>query len=408
VGRTERSYYAIFAGYQGLAAAVFPIYPLFLMSRGLDLFEINAVLATFFVTIFVFEVPTGAVADLFGRKVSFLLACAVRCGAFYLYAFADGFLDCIIAEVFDAIGTTLASGSLEAWLVDGMHEEGDERPADRVFARSQVIARVVGIATGIAGAYLADVDITLVWFLAGSGFVVTGVFAALWMHEKPPEHPRVVNVFQALSNQVHDGVVAARDTPMVRMICLLTFLSAFAFMPVNLTWPPRLLDLSGEGYWVIGWVWAFVSGAAAAGSALTTRALRITSREQLLFVSQLFRGGMILLAAWATGFYPVLMGILLAEFALSLGQPAVEGWINEHIESKRRATVLSVWSMSFTLGGAAGCLSLGLLANLTSISTSWVAAAAIFALAAPGYLRLRKLAEASPALDRPLESPPLP
>jgi MFS family permease len=398
VASTERSYYAIFAGYQGLAAAVFPIYPLFLMSRGLDLFEINAVLATFFVTIFLFEVPTGAVADLFGRKFSFLLACAVRCSAFYLYAFADGFLDCVIAEVVDAIGTTLASGSLEAWLVDGMQEEGDDRPTDRVFARSQVIARVVGIGSGIAGAYIADVDITMVWFLAGSGFVVTGIVAALLMREARPERPRIDNVLQALSRQVSDGVSAARDTPMVRMICLLTFLGAFAFMPVNLTWPPRLLDLSGEGYWVIGWVWAFVSGAAAAGSALTTRALGITSREQLLFVSQLFRAAMIAGAALATGFYPALLGILMAEFAFSLGQPAVEGWINEHIESRRRATVLSVWSMSFTLGGAAGCLALGLVANETSIAGSWAVAAAIFALAAPGYLRLRKLAlQASPA-----------
>ena len=49
-------------------------------------------------------------------------------------------------------------------------------------------------------------------------------------------------------------------------------------------------------------------------------------------------------------------------------------------------------------GGAAGCLALGLVANETSIAGSWAVAAAIFALAAPGYLRLRKLAlQASPA-----------
>lgn len=397
MGRTERTYYAVFASYQGLAAAVFPIYPLFLMSRGLDLFEINVVLATFFVTIFLFEVPTGAVADLFGRKVSFLIACAVRAFAFYLYAFADGFLDCVIAEVVDAIGTCLASGSLEAWLVDGMHDEGDERPADRVFARSNVIARLVGICTGFAGAYLADVDITLVWYLAGSGFVVTGGIAALWMREVPPERSETLSLRGALAGQIRDGFEAARGTPVVRMICLLTFLGAFAFMPVNLTWPPRLQALSGESYWIIGWIWAFVSLAAAAGSALTTRALTRVSREQLLFYSQLLRGAAIFAAAWVTEFYPAVLGILMAEFAFSLGQPAVEGWINEHIDSRRRATVLSVWSMSFTIGAACGCIALGLIANATSISNSWLVAAAIFTLAAPGYLRLRRLAHTAEA-----------
>lgn len=392
MGRTERTYYVVFAGYMGLAAAIYPIYPLFLLSRGLNLFEINAVLATFFITIFIFEVPTGAVADLFGRKVSFLLACVTRAGAFYLYAFADGFLDCVIAEIIDAIGTTLASGSLEAWLVDGMRDEGDHRPADRVFARAHVVTRIVGIVTGVIGGYVADVDVTLVWFIAGSGFVVTGVLAFISMREVPPERPRLGDVRGSLTRQVRVGFAAARDTPMVRMICLLTFLGSFAVMPVNMTWPPRLLELSGESYWLLGWIWAVVSIAGAGGSALTIRFLGVTSREQLLFVSQLFRGGAIAFAAWATGFYLALAGILLAEFALSAGQPAVEGWINEHIESERRATVLSVWSMSFTLGGALGCLCLGLVANATSIPATWAISAAIFALAAPGYLRLRRLA----------------
>ncbi|HCS17970.1 MAG TPA: hypothetical protein DIW45_09590, partial [Erythrobacter sp.] len=224
------------------------------------------------------------------------------------------------------------------------------------------------------------------------GFVVTGVIAFIAMREVAPERPQLGDVRGALFKQVRDGFAAARDTPMVRMICLLTFLGSFAMMPVNMTWPPRLQELSGESYWLIGWIWAVVSLAGAVGSALTTRLLRITSREQLLFVSQLFRGAAMALAAWATGFYVAVLGILLAEFALSMGQPAVEGWINEHIESQRRATVLSVWSMSFTFGGALGCLSLGLVANATSIQTTWFVSAAIFAIAAPGYLRLRKLA----------------
>jgi MFS family permease len=139
-------------------------------------------------------------------------------------------------------------------------------------------------------------------------------------------------------------------------------------------------------------MWAVLSLAAALGSTLTTRFLGITSRENLLFVSQLFRALAIALAAWATGFYAALAGIVLAEFAFAVGSPAVEGWINEHIESERRATVLSVWSMSFTIGGALGCLALGMVAKLTSIAIAWGVAAAIFALAAPGYLRLRKLA----------------
>src|SRR5204863_339168 len=83
-----------------------------LLSRGLDLFQTNAVLATYLITVFVFEVPTGAIADRFGRKRSFLAACVIRMVAYALYAFTRGFADCLVAEFIDAVGTTLASGAL--------------------------------------------------------------------------------------------------------------------------------------------------------------------------------------------------------------------------------------------------------------------------------------------------------
>ncbi len=87
--RTERTYYVVFSLYTVSAWFLAPMYSLFLLSRGLDLFQINVVLATYLISVFLFEVPTGAIADLAGRKVSFLLSCAVRMVAFTLYAFAD-------------------------------------------------------------------------------------------------------------------------------------------------------------------------------------------------------------------------------------------------------------------------------------------------------------------------------
>ena len=66
--RTERTYYAVLGGYTVAQWFIAPVYPLFLLSRGLDLFEINAVLATYLITVFIFDVPTGALADRVGRK----------------------------------------------------------------------------------------------------------------------------------------------------------------------------------------------------------------------------------------------------------------------------------------------------------------------------------------------------
>ena len=128
--RTERTYYLVFGLYSLWAWFVAPVYPLFLRSRGLDALEVNLVLATYLIVVFAFEVPTGALADVLGRRFSFLLSCMLRTVAFGLYAVADGFLDCAIAEIVDGVGTTLASGALDAWAIDGMRAEGDPGPFD--------------------------------------------------------------------------------------------------------------------------------------------------------------------------------------------------------------------------------------------------------------------------------------
>ena len=79
--RSERTFYVTTGGYNLAQFLLAPVYPLLLLSCGLDLFEINLVLAVYLLTTFVFDIPTGAVADRFGRKTSFVLACVVRAGS---------------------------------------------------------------------------------------------------------------------------------------------------------------------------------------------------------------------------------------------------------------------------------------------------------------------------------------
>ena len=139
--RTERRFYVLSAGYNLGQFFMAPVYPLFLLSRGLDLLQINLILGIYLITIFVFEVPTGALADVAGRRASFVLGCATRTAAFILYAGAQGFAECATYEFIDAVGTTFVSGALEAWAVDGVQAEGDGRRIEGLFARANVIGR---------------------------------------------------------------------------------------------------------------------------------------------------------------------------------------------------------------------------------------------------------------------------
>lgn len=387
--RTERTYYLIFGWYSMSWSFLGPMYALFLLSRGLDLFQINVVLATYFIVSFLFDVPTGAIADLAGRKVSFLLSCAVRTGAFVMYYFAQSFTDCLIAEFVDAIGTTLANGALDAWAVDSMQAEGGQ-PADRFFARAQMLSRSLMIGSGLVSGYIATYNMALPWLVGAAGFGVTGVLALVFMREPP--RAQQVGARPSFLRTMNGGLAAVRQTPVLLTMCILTVTIAFGVMPAHQLWAPRVKAVSGQEVWVIGWIWALLNVAAVIGSAVIPRMLDQFAREYVLCAMTLWRGVMLAIAALATSVYPVVAGLLLIEMGFGVSEPLVQAWMNEHIAPEQRATVLSVRSMSFTLGGAIGLVCIGWIARESGIPAAWLVSSVVLALSAPGYLLLGRQA----------------
>ncbi len=388
--RTEHTYYLVYAMYCASWSFLTPVYTLFLLHRGLDLFEVNVVFAVYLITAFVFEVPTGAVADVFGRKASFVLSCVLRSVAFGLYWFAERLPDFLIAELVDAIGTTLATGALDAWAVDGMRAEGHAGTTEKLFARAFVYCRPLMVSAGVLGAYAANADIGTPWVLGASGFALTGLVGLLLMREdrKPPGRPH--GVLAAWVTTTRDGFVTVRRNPQLAVLCFLTAATAFAVMPAWHYWPARLTDLSGSGIWLVGWMYALISAASMAASAVTPRLVAHFRREHILLVACLIRGGMLMIAALSSTLAPALAGIVVMDAVFGLSEPMMQSWMNERVESAQRATVLSVRSMAFTLGGGLGLICLGLLARQSSIALAWGVSATLLILVAPAFLLLAR------------------
>jgi MFS family permease len=383
--RTEHTYYLVFGLYSLSWSFLGPVYALFLLSRGLDFFQINAVLAVYLIAAFVFEVPTGAVADRVGRKLSFLLSCAVRTAAFALYASASSFADCLLAEFIDAAGSTLASGALEAWAVDGIRSDGDRRPVDRVFARAQAVSRTLMIASGLVSGYVAEHNIAAPWVMGAVGFAITGCLAAAVMRE-PARQAAADAARPSLAHTVGEGFAVLRRTPVLRFLCFVTLAAAFAIMPVHQTWQPRMQALTGQGTALMGWIWALINTATIAGSVLLPRLLPHVRRSHMLVAVTLWRGLSIVAAALATDFTIALIALLCAEVGFGLSEPMLQAWTNEHVEPAQRAMLLSVRAMAFTLGGGVGLVGVGLVARAAGIPVAWLVSGGILVFIAPLFV----------------------
>ena len=117
--RVARAYYLIAGIYTLSASLIWGINTLFLLHAGLTLFQVFVANAVFTGSMAVFEVPTGVIADVKGRRLSFLLSVAVLFAGTVFYAaiprFGGGLAWFSAASIVLGLGYTFYSGAVEAW-----------------------------------------------------------------------------------------------------------------------------------------------------------------------------------------------------------------------------------------------------------------------------------------------------
>src|SRR4051812_44991542 len=140
--RVRRTYYLLEFGNTLAASLIWGVNTIFLLDAGLSNFEAFAANAFFTAGMVLFEVPTGIVADSWGRRASFLLGTVTLAVTTLIYVglwqVHGPFWAWALSSVLIGLGFTFFSGATEAWLVDALHFTGDTAGLDAVFARGQV------------------------------------------------------------------------------------------------------------------------------------------------------------------------------------------------------------------------------------------------------------------------------
>src|SRR6476619_4607604 len=139
----QRTYLLLTLGNTLAASFIWGINTIFLLDAGLSNLEAFAANAFFTAGMVIFEVPTGVVADGWGRRVSFLLGTATLSISTLLYyllwQLSAPFWAWAVVSVLLGLGFTFFSGAVEAWLVDALHFSGYDGGLETVLGRGQII-----------------------------------------------------------------------------------------------------------------------------------------------------------------------------------------------------------------------------------------------------------------------------
>src|SRR5882762_1050110 len=128
------------------ASFIWGINTIFLLDAGLSNLQAFAANAFFTGGMVLFEVPTGIVADMVGRRASFLLGTVTltvtTIAYFLLWQVRAPFAAWAAVSTGLGLGFTFFSGATEAWLVDALAATGFDGLLEAVFGRAQTVGGV--------------------------------------------------------------------------------------------------------------------------------------------------------------------------------------------------------------------------------------------------------------------------
>jgi DHA3 family tetracycline resistance protein-like MFS transporter len=329
---------------------------------------------------FLLEMPTGIVADVVSRRLSVII------GMFFLgvAALIEGLFPIfgviLLSQVAWALGYAFTSGATEAWIAD----EVGEAAVGRVFLRGTQV-RQLGtlLGTGLSVA-LASVRLNLPMLVGGGMVVALAALLALVMTEhgfRPlPREER--STWGQMGVTLRAGVAAVRGRPLLISLLGISAVAGMSSEGFDRLWQNHLLV--GFTFPALGnldpVVWFGIINAGATIISLVaveavTRWLR--PRADAAGVRVLFWMYVLLCASVVAFGLARQFGLALAAFwsATTMrraSDPLYSAWLNRQIDSRVRATVLSMSSQCDALGQVIGGPIIGLIASGVSISAAMV------------------------------------
>ena len=380
------------------ASFIWGINTLFLLDAGLT--NAQAFLANAFFTagMVLFEIPTGVVADAWGRRISYMLG-TITLGistGIYVYAWQihAPFIVWVFSSLLLGLGFTFFSGATEAWLVDALKFTNYKGSLESVFAKGQIVGGVAMLSGSLAGGLIAQfTNLGIPYVLRSIVLGLNLVIAYFFMKDLgfTPEkgESSLKNMKKIFSASIDHGL----RNPPVKWVMLAAPFTAGVGIYAFYAMQPYLLQLYGDSqaYWIAGLAAAVVASAQILGGFLAPKIKNMfNKRTTILLTGIIINIALLALIGITTNFIFAISLLVVWALVFAASMPVRQAFLNELIPSRQRATVLSFDSLMGSSGGIFIQPALGKAADVYSYSLSFIAASAIQVIALPFMILCRK------------------
>lgn len=337
------------------------------------------------ISAFVFEVPTGIVADVYSRRLSIIIGYVLMGIGFLVEGLFPAFIPILLAQIIWGLGYTFTSGATQAWITDEIGEED----ANKLFLRGMRVGLYASL-IGMTLAALVGVNNVAMPILVGAGGVLSiGVILIFIMPEKnfhpTPREDR--NTWQHMWHTFKQGAEAVRSKPRLLSIVGVGLFYGIYSEGFDRLWVKHLLDQFSLPILFGNNQVAFFAVLRAAGALLTIFAVHVVEKRvdstnpiaigrAMFVVTALISVAMLGFALSPLLFLSLALYLVL-DALRDVRIPLQTAWVNQKLDSKVRATVHSMFGQVDAIGQMLGGPIVAVIAAASS---------AVASLAASGLL----------------------
>lgn len=366
--------------FEGTFFFLLPVY--YIQNAAMDPLQLVLVGTVTHMTIFVFEVPTGVVADSYSRKLSVIIGMMTGGLCFALEGFFPVFAFIILAEFLRAIGETFISGAFSAWITD---EIGVEK-VGHVLMRANQASQLTGIVSTGIGIWLSTfLPLGTIISAGGFGVALLAVFMIFAMAEenfKPTKTKE--NRSGPLSQSLKTGWRVVRGRPLALTIVALGLVFGASDEGFDRLWEAHFIkDFAIPLLTPVEWFGLLWIGAQLANLLLLEiiiRRVKLGNSRGILKASMVTNGSLVIalvIFALAGNFYVALAACGAGRTLRHTGLFQV--WVNRNLDARVRATVLSFDSQVEAVGHFLGGPLIGFVGTAVSIPAALLTSALLLA-----------------------------
>ena len=329
---------------------------------GLTPMQLVLVGTTLEVSAFLFEIPTGVVADVFSRRLSIIIGYLMMGAGFLVEGLFPSFLPILLAQVIWGVGYTFTSGATQAWITDEVGEE-KANPLFMRAARVGLVASLIGMGvTTFIGANNAAMPI----IVGAIGVILVGIVLIFIMPETGfnPTPMEDRSTWQHMLHTFNEGVKSVKTRPRLMYILGVGFFFGLYSEGFDRLWVKHLLDTFQIPILFGGNQVAFFSLLRFSAGLLTVFVMQfIEKRVDSSSPLSIGKAMMIVTGVIAVGIIgfalspllPLTLGLYLTIYILrQVKIPLQTAWVNHKLDPQTRATVHSMTGQVDAIGQILG------------------------------------------------------